>query len=508
MATKAPKIDFTANTHVGLVGLAVMGRNLALNIASHGFPISVYNRSYSKTEDAEAVAKKENLDSKLHGFENMSDFIASIARPRTVIILVKAGAPVDATLAQLEELLEPGDVIIDGGNEWYQNTEKRIKSAKAKGILYMGMGVSGGEMGARYGPSLMPGGEKEAFDIMEPVLKAIADQVAAPPPAPTVEFVGAGGAGNYVKMVHNGIEYGDMQLIAESYDLLKELGEFSNPELSEIYKKWNEEELESFLIEITSKIFAKEDDRGNGFLVDKILDKTGNKGTGKWTTQDAAEIGVAAPTIAAALDMRYTSARKDDRVKASTFYDSMGMNDPNYGHEALKKLWGEKPSRDEIVSSVKDALYASKICSYAQGLKLIQTKSDLEGWDVNLGEMAKIWRGGCIIRARMLGDIMKAYKDNPKTESLLTVPYFAEILMKNSEAWRKVVASAALIGVPVPGMSASLAYFDASRRARLPANLLQAQRDFFGSHLYQRLDDPTGEWIHTEWETQEAMKNE
>ncbi|CAI5507215.1 unnamed protein product [Closterium sp. Naga37s-1] len=479
----------TGLSRIGLAGLAVMGQNLALNIAEKGFPISVYNRTASKVDDTVVRAKAEG-DLPLRGFHDVKDFVQSIQRPRAIIILVKAGKPVDDTIKVLSEYLEPGDVIIDGGNEWYENTERREAEAKAKGLLYLGMGVSGGEEGARFGPSLMPGGSKEAYAIVEDVVKKVAAQV---DDGPCVTFVGKGGAGNFVKMVHNGIEYGDMQLISEAYDILKNVGGLSNEELHSVFTSWNKNELESFLVEITADIFAVKDDRAapgeTKFLVDAILDKTGMKGTGKWTVQQAAELSIAAPTIAASLDSRYISGLKDERVAASAVFAAAGLSD---GAGAVSGV-----DKAQLVDDVRKALYASKVCSYAQGMNLIRAKSTEQGWGLNLGELARIWKGGCIIRAVFLDRIKQAYDRNPDLANLLVDSEFAKEVVERQQAWRRVVTLAIQAGITAPGMSTSLAYFDSYRRARLPANLVQAQRDYFGAHTYERVD--VGGNYHTEW---------
>lgn len=471
-------------SRIGLAGLAVMGQNLALNIAEKGFPISVYNRTDAKVDETVERAKEEgNLP--LTGYHNPKDFVMSIQKPRSIIILVKAGAPVDQTIQTLSQYMEPGDCIIDGGNEWYENTERRAKQVAEKGLLYLGMGVSGGEEGARNGPSMMPGGTEEAYHYIEEVVKKVAAQV---DDGPCVTYVGQGGAGNYVKMIHNGIEYGDMQLISEAYDVLKSVGGLTNEELHETFAEWNEGELESFLIEITCDIFSVKDDKADGFLVDKILDKTGMKGTGKWTVQQAAELSIAAPTIAASLDSRFLSGLKEERLEAARIFKEAGVDDIL----AVKDL-----DKKQLVDDVRKALYASKICSYAQGMNLIRAKSIEQGWNLDLGELARIWKGGCIIRAKFLDRIKQAYDRNPKLASLLIDPEFTKEMVERQSAWRRVVSLAIEVGVSTPGMTASLAYFDTYRRARLPANLVQAQRDYFGAHTYERIDMP--ESYHTEW---------
>ncbi|KAL1569149.1 6-phosphogluconate dehydrogenase, decarboxylating 3, chloroplastic [Salvia divinorum] len=473
-------------SQIGLAGLAVMGQNLALNIAEKGFPISVYNRTTSKVDETLDRAHREG-QLPLTGHYNPKDFVLSLQKPRSVIILVKAGAPVDQTIAALSAFMEPGDTIIDGGNEWYENTERRMVDASANGLLYLGMGVSGGEDGARYGPSLMPGGSHRAYLNIHNILDKVAAQV---DDGPCVTYIGEGGSGNFVKMVHNGIEYGDMQLISEAYDVLKNVGGLGNDELAEIFGEWNRGELESFLIEITSDIFKVEDhESGKGHLVDKILDKTGMKGTGKWTVQQAAELSIAAPTIAASLDSRYMSGLKEEREAASEIFSKEGLT------EEINNVGGV--DKKKLVDDVRQALYASKICSYAQGMNLLRAKSLEKGWGLNLGELARIWKGGCIIRAVFLDRIKQAYQRNPGLANLLVDPEFAREMVQRQAAWRRVVGLAIQKGVSVPGMSASLQYFDTYRRGRLPANLVQAQRDYFGAHTYERVDLPGA--YHTEW---------
>ncbi|CAN4095222.1 unnamed protein product [Withania somnifera] len=463
-----------AVSRIGLAGLAVMGQNLALNIAEKGFPISVYNRTTSKVDETVDRAQNEG-QLPLIGQYNPRDFVLSIQRPRSIIILVKAGAPVDQTIAALGEYMEPGDTIIDGGNEWYENTERRIIETSSNGLLYLGMGVSGGEEGARNGPSLMPGGSHQAYTNIRDILEKVAAQVED---GPCVTYIGEGGSGNFVKMVHNGIEYGDMQLISEAYDVLKNAGGLSNGELADIFAEWNRGELESFLIEITADIFSVKDEKtGNGELVDKILDKTGMKGTGKWTVQQAAELSIAAPTIAASLDSRYMSGLKEERENASEIFKKEGLKE--------EIINGSSVDKKRLIDDVRQALYASKICSYAQGMNLLRAKSAEKGWNLNLGEMARIWKGG------------KAYQRNPNLANLMVDPEFAREMVQRQAAWRRVVGLAVQKGISVPGMSASLQYFDTYRRSRLPANLVQAQRDYFGAHTYERVDMPGA--YHTEW---------
>ncbi|KAL4185782.1 hypothetical protein AMTRI_Chr10g232410 [Amborella trichopoda] len=474
-------------SRIGLAGLAVMGQNLALNIAEKGFPISVYNRTTSKVDETVERAKREgNLH--LRGFHDPKSFVQSIQKPRVVIMLVKAGAPVDQTIQTLSTYMEKGDCIIDGGNEWYENTERREKAAAELGLLYLGMGVSGGEEGARHGPSLMPGGSFEAYKYIEDIVLKVAAQV--PDSGPCVTYIGKGGSGNFVKMIHNGIEYGDMQLIAEAYDVLKSVGKLSNEELHDVFAEWNRGELLSFLIEITADIFSIKDNKGDGYLVDKVLDKTGMKGTGKWTVQQAADLSVAAPTIASSLDSRFLSGLKDERVEAAKVFKHGGMDDIISGDHGFV-------DKSKLIDDVRKALYASKICSYAQGMNLIRAKSVEKGWDLKLGELARIWKGGCIIRAIFLDRIKQAYDRNSELANLLVDPEFAKEIVERQSAWRRVVCLAINSGISTPGMCASLAYFDTYRRERLPANLVQAQRDYFGAHTYERTDMPGS--FHTEW---------
>ncbi|PPS05220.1 hypothetical protein GOBAR_AA15423 [Gossypium barbadense] len=443
-----PGRNMAPPTRIGLAGLAVMGQNLALNIAEKGFPISVYNRTTSKVDETVERAKKEG-DLPVYGFHDPESFVQSIQKPRVVIMLVKAGAPVDQTIKTLSAYLEKGDCIIDGGNEWYENTERRQKEMLALGLLYLGMGVSGGE------------------------------EAQVPDSGPCVTYIGKGGSGNFVKMVHNGIEYGDMQLIAEAYDVLKSVGKLSNEELHSVFSEWNKGELLSFLIEITADIFGIKDDKADGYLVDKVLDKTGMKGTGKWTVQQAADLSIAAPTIAASLDSRFLSGLKEERVEAAKVFKSGGFGDV---------LTDQVVDKARLIDDVRQALYASKICSYAQGMNLIRAKSIEKGWDLKLGELARIWKGGCIIRAIFLDRIKKAYDRNSDLANLLVDPEFAKEIIDRQSAWRRVVCLAINSGISTPGMSASLAYFDTYRRERVPANLVQAQRDYFGAHTYERVD--------------------
>lgn len=454
----------------GLIGLAVMGQNLVLNAADHGFSVSVFNRTTSKTE--KFMAGEAN-DKDITGTVTLEEFVASLERPRIIQIMVQAGGPVDAVIGQLKPLLDEGDIIIDGGNSFFPDTERRAKELEAANLRFIGMGVSGGEEGARFGPSLMPGGTKEAYSFIEPLVNAIAAKAPADD-APCVTYIGPGGAGHYVKMVHNGIEYGDMQLIAESYALLKAALDPSAAEFHQIFNEWNAGELSSFLIEITAHIFTKIDEETGRPLVDLILDKAGQKGTGKWTSQNALDIGSAIPTITAAVDARILSSIKEERVRVS------------------KLLSGPQASfsgdRQKLIEAVGAALYASKICSYAQGMALLSKASTEYGYQLDLGACARIWRAGCIIRADLLEDITNAYRRDPQLPNLLIDAEFKQAVQSRQERWRFAVKTAIELGIPVPAMSASLAYFDAYRSERLPANLIQAQRDYFGAHTFERID--------------------
>lgn len=456
---------------IGLYGLAVMGQNFALNMASHGFKVCVGNRSPAKVELTVKRAEDEG-PLPLVGSTSAEDFISKLARPRKVVLLVMAGKPVDDTIATLSSYMEPGDLIVDGGNEWFKNSIRRSEELEKRGILFMGMGISGGEEGARNGPSLMPGSTRKAYALMEPIITKCAAQV---DDGACTGYIGPIGSGNYVKMIHNGIEYGDMQLIAEVYDCLKNIVGMSNDDMARQFARWNEGELSSYLIEITAKILAKQDDvTGKGHVVDYVLDKTGMKGTGRWTVQEAAEQSVAAPTITASLDARYISGRKDERIKASTL-----LNGPT-----------EVPnvSKPQIVEDLGAALYCAKVCSYAQGLGIIKAASDANNWNVDLSSCAKMWKGGCIIRARLLDKIQAAFKDNEHLPNLMVDPGFAEELNAKQMAWRRIVTLCIATGVACPSLSASINYYDSYRRETLPANLTQAQRDFFGGHTFERTD--------------------
>ncbi|PPJ64523.1 NADP-dependent phosphogluconate dehydrogenase [Cuspidothrix issatschenkoi] len=462
----------------GVIGLAVMGENIALNVERNGFPIAVYNRSREKTDAFMALrAQGRNVRAAF----SLEQFVASLERPRKILVMVQAGKPVDAVIEQLKPLLQEGDIIIDGGNSWFEDTERRTQELEPTGLRYIGMGVSGGEEGALNGPSLMPGGTKSSYEYLSPIFNKIAAQV---DDGPCVTYIGPGGSGHYVKMVHNGIEYGDMQLIAEAYDLLKNVGGLSAAQLHEVFTQWNTtDELDSFLIEITANIFPYVDPESKIPLVDLIVDAAGQKGTGLWTVKTALDIGVAIPTITAAVNARIMSSIRDERIAASK-----QISGPN------AKYGGDIAA---FVNMVRDALYCSKICSYAQGMALLSTASKTYNWELNLGEMARIWKGGCIIRAGFLNKIKKAFDENPALPNLLLAPEFKQTILDRQAAWREVIVTAAKLGIPVPAFGASLDYFDSYRRDRLPQNLTQAQRDYFGAHTYKRIDKEGS--FHTEW---------
>jgi 6-phosphogluconate dehydrogenase len=467
----------TAN--VGLIGLGVMGENLALNIERNGYTIAIFNRSREKVD---AFVNGRARGKNVVGCKEEKNFISCLERPRKVILLVKAGQPVDATIETIKPYLERGDIIIDGGNSYYEDTRRREKALAAEGLFLIGSGVSGGEEGALWGPSLMPGGDRHAYEEIRPIWEAAAAKADG---EPCVTYLGPDGAGHFVKMVHNGIEYGDMQLIAEVYDFMRKILNMSAREISEVFAKWNKGLLNSYLIEITSEILTVEDPETKKPLVDLILDKAGQKGTGKWTAECAQEFGVPIPTIDAALTGRLQSAMKDERMLASKHL--LGPGDK------------QSIDKDAILNALADALFASKICSYAQGMSLIKVASAQYNWDIDLAETARIWKGGCIIRASMLKDISQAFKEHRDLRNLLLYPTFIDWLVKAQKNWREVVATASLCGVPIPAMSSSLSYFDAYRSANLPQNLTQAQRDYFGAHTYERVDKPQAGMIHTEW---------
>jgi 6-phosphogluconate dehydrogenase len=470
---------------IGLIGLAVMGQNLILNMADHGFNVAAYNRTTSKVDDFLAGPAKGKS---IVGCYSPEELVQRLKKPRRVMMMVKAGDPVTQTIKQLAPLLQEGDIIIDGGNSYYEDTEQRIKELAQQGILYLGTGISGGEEGARYGPSIMPGGSADAWPYLKPIYQKIAAKVGPKNDIPCCEWIGSGGAGHYVKMVHNGIEYGDMQLICEAYSLLKDGAGLSNEELYDVFAEWNKGELDSFLIEITRDIFSVADTKTDNALVDVILDKAGQKGTGKWTGQLALDLGVPTTLITEAVFARCLSAQKDKRVRASSILS---------GPRGAVEKFRVSMNREEFIESVRHALYASKICSYAQGFFQVMAAAEEHGWDLNYGEIAMLWRGGCIIRAAFLERIKEAFDRDPILENLLLDAYFREAVESSQDAWRRIVSTAAQIGIPASAISAALTYYDGYRSERLPHNLLQAQRDYFGAHTYERLDE-TGVF-HTDW---------
>jgi len=488
-----------ADSEIGLIGLAVMGQNLALNIADHGFKISVYNRTVSKMENF--VAAHTNTPGGLVGCDSLENFVASLKRPRKIIILVQAGWATDKVIESLVPLMEDGDIIIDGGNAKWDDTIRREKELSALGLRFIGSGVSGGEEGARFGPSLMPGGTLEAWKHLEPIWKAIAAKVnpdtgkpieGAEPGKPVTggfsctAHIGTDGAGHYVKMVHNGIEYGDMQMICEAYDLMQNVLGLKPAEMGDIFAEWNKGELDSFLIEITADILKQQDPVTGRPFVDIVLDTAGQKGTGKWTSVNALDMGTPAPTVAEAVFARCISAVKEERVAAEKILS---------GPEKVE-FTGNKA---EMVEAIREALYASKICSYAQGFQLMREAQKEYNWTLNFGEIAQIFRGGCIIRAAFLQKITEAFARDPELANLLLDPYFNDAINQAQASWRKVIALAATNGVAVPTFSSALSYYDGYRTARLPQNLLQAQRDYFGAHSYERTDEPRGKFYHIDW---------
>ncbi|HZS53560.1 MAG TPA: decarboxylating NADP(+)-dependent phosphogluconate dehydrogenase [Bryobacteraceae bacterium] len=469
-----------ATCDIGLIGLAVMGQNLVLNMNDHGYRVAVFNRTVSKVDE---FTGHEAKGTQVVGSHSIEELIQSLKRPRRVMLMVKAGDTVDHMIEQLIPYLEKGDIIVDGGNSHYPDTNRRTKELNQKGILFIGTGVSGGEEGARFGPSIMPGGNIEAWPHVKDIFQSIAAKVEDG--TPCCDWVGENGAGHYVKMVHNGIEYGDMQLICEAYQLLKDGLGLSAEELHQVFAEWNKGELDSFLIEITAEIFTKNDEDGKP-LIDKILDTAGQKGTGKWTATSALDLGMPVTLIGEAVFGRCLSALKDERVAAS------------------KVLQGPAHSQDShdkkiFIEDVRRALYCSKIISYAQGYMLLREAAKEEGWNLNMGGIALMWRGGCIIRSRFLGKIKEAYDKNPKLTNLLLDDFFSKTLNEYQAAWRKAVIHAIGFGVPTPAFSTALAFYDGYRSERLPANLLQAQRDFFGAHTYERIDKPRGQYFHTNW---------
>jgi 6-phosphogluconate dehydrogenase len=465
---------------IGIIGLAVMGENLILNMESKGFAVACYNRTLSKVDD---FVNGRGAGKNIIGTYSIEEFVAALAQPRKAMLMVKAGQPVDDFIELLLPHLEPGDIIIDGGNSFFGDTIRRTRYLEEKGLLYIGTGVSGGEEGALHGPSIMPGGSGEAWPHVKPIFQAIAAKVADG--TPCCDWVGGDGSGHYVKMVHNGIEYGDMQMIAEAYFLMKHLLGMTPAEMHQVFKAWNEGELNSYLIEITRDIMAYEDEETSQPLVEMILDTAGQKGTGKWTSVSALDMGTPAPTVAEAVFARFMSALKAERVAASKV-----LGGP------MLEFEGE---REAFVEEIRQALYASKICSYAQGFQLLKMAAAEHDWELDYGGIALMWREGCIIRAQFLERIKEAYDADPALANLLLAPYFKEAIARSQAAWRKVVATAVRNGIPVPAFSSALAYYDGYRNARLPANVLQAQRDYFGAHTYERVDRPRGEFFHTNW---------
>ncbi len=465
---------------IGLIGLAVMGQNLVLNMNDHGFRVAVFNRTVSKVDD---FLNTEAKNTHVVGAHSLQEFIKKLKRPRKIMLMVKAGVPVDDLIKECLPFLEKGDIMIDGGNSHYPDTERRVKALKEQGILYVGAGVSGGEEGARHGPSIMPGGNPDAWPLVKPIFQAIAAK-AQEDGLPCCEWVGEGGAGHYVKMVHNGIEYGDMQLIGEAYFLLKNLLGCSAEELNSIFVEWNKGVLNSFLIEITSAIFKHQDKDGKP-LVDKILDVAGQKGTGKWTGISALDMGIPVTLIAESVFARCLSSFKEERLQAEKLYPRTAM-----------KFTGDKK---QMIEDIKQALYASKIISYTQGFMLMKAAANEFKWKLNFGQIALIWRAGCIIRSRFLNDIKVAYDKQAALPSLLFDSFFHQAIQQAETGWRRVVAAAAHYGIAAPCFTTGLSFFDGYRSGQLPANLIQAQRDYFGAHTYERIDQPRGSFFHTDW---------
>jgi 6-phosphogluconate dehydrogenase len=466
---------------IGLIGLAVMGQNLVLNMNDHGFRVAVFNRTVSKVDD---FINNEAKGTQVVGTHSIEELVKVLKRPRRVMLMVKAGDTVDEMINHVLPYLEKGDIIIDGGNSHFPDTNRRTKTLNEKGILFIGTGVSGGEEGARKGPSIMPGGNIEAWPHVKNIFQSIAAKVEDG--TPCCDWVGENGAGHYVKMVHNGIEYGDMQLICEAYQLLKDGLGLSADELHEIFGEWNKGELDSYLIEITAEILGKKSDEDNQPIIDKILDTAGQKGTGKWTVTSALDVGMPLTLIGEAVFSRCLSALKDERVAASKV-----LTGPTHKIDSQdKKIF---------VEDVRRALYCSKMISYAQGYMLLRAAAAEQGWNLNMGGIALMWRGGCIIRSRFLGKIKEAYEKNPKLTNLLLDNFFSNVLNNYQGAWRHAIIHAIGFGVPTPAFSTALAFYDGYRSERLPANLLQAQRDFFGAHTYERIDKPRGQFFHTNW---------
>ncbi|MGF1572950.1 MAG: NADP-dependent phosphogluconate dehydrogenase [Sumerlaeia bacterium] len=465
----------------GVIGLAVMGENIALNVERNGYAVAVYNRTTSVTEEFMAT---RGAGKKFKAGKTLEEFVGLLERPRRILLMVQAGPAVDAVTKQLEPFLDEGDIIIDGGNSYWEDTERRVQEAEPKPYTFFGMGVSGGEEGALWGPSLMPGGDEKAYEDLRPILEKIAAKTDS---GPCVTYCGRGSAGHFVKMVHNGIEYGDMQLIAESYDVLRHLTNVEEgAEMQRIFTEWNKGELQSFLIEITAAIVNHKDTMGSGLLLDKIVDSAGQKGTGKWTTISALKVGAPIPTITAAVDARILSSLRKQRLAASTVLKGEKVPEHTIGVE-----------QQGLIEDTRRALYASKICSYAQGLAMLQLASDEYNYGIKLGEIAKIWKDGCIIRAAFLDVITQAYERNPNLVNLMMDEFFTNALNTREHAWRRVVNLAIKHGLPIPGMSASLSYFDTYRRERTSAYMIQAQRDFFGAHTFERIDQPGS--FHEKW---------
>ena len=469
-----------AKADIGLIGLAVMGENLVLNMADHGFKVAVFNRTTSKVD---AFVQGRARDKSIIGTHTPEELVAQLQRPRRVIMMVQAGDAVDKVIDSLVPLLEEGDILIDGGNSYYEDTIRRTRTLEGKGIRYVGTGISGGEEGALKGPSIMPGGNPDAWPHVKDIFQSVAAKVDNN--TPCCDWIGDDGAGHYVKMIHNGIEYGDMQMIGEAYALLRHVLGLSPAEMSEIFRRWNQTELDSYLIEITGDILAQTDEETGQPTIDVILDVAGQKGTGRWTGIEALQLGAPTTTITEAVFARCLSAIKDERVAAARV-----LKGPAISFDG---------DCEEFVEEVRQALYASKICSYAQGYQLLAMAAAEHGWQLNYGSIALLWRGGCIIRAQFLGRIKEAFDTDPNLANLLLAPYFAQAIDATQEPWRRVVSMAVTLGVPVPAFSSALAYYDGYRSERLPANLLQAQRDYFGAHTYERVDRPRGEFFHTNW---------
>ncbi len=475
----------TEHCDIGLIGLAVMGQNLILNMADHGYQVAAYNRTTGKVD--EFIAGPAQGKS-IVGCYSPEEFVKNLKRPRRMMMMVKAGEPVSQTIKQFVPLLEPGDIIIDGGNSFYPDTERRLAELEKTGILYLGVGISGGEEGARHGPSIMPGGAQDAWPHVKDIFQGISAKVGPNNDIPCCQWIGAGGAGHYVKMVHNGIEYGDMQLICEAYSLLKDGLGLSNDELYDVFAQWNAGDLDSYLIEITRDIFSVKDPKTGNALVDMVMDRAGQKGTGLWTAQSALELFVPTTLITEAVFARNLSALKEMRVRANKI-----LSGPEGAIEEFRK----SVNREAFIESVRQALYASKICSYAQGFFEMRAAAEKYGWDLKYGEIALLWRGGCIIRAAFLERINEAFSRDSELENLLLDPYFKEAVESSQQGWRDTVSAAARIGIPIPAISAGLTYFDGYRCERLPHNLLQAQRDYFGAHTYERLDEEGV--FHSDW---------